>query len=369
MLARLILVQGIVNRTFGFSPRPLLVFSLLAWHRVISAVARFVDDFVTPAWRDVKLGTPVFIVGNPRSGTTFLHRFMVDQHIGVGFQLWQLLFPYMSARFWIRPLVPALEVISPARYHQSKAHPTSLTSVETDDVLSFFRYVDGLFLFGYFLAWDETDHMPTLEKELQDNAARDFAWLRDCLKKNLLWYGRRAGKAQADRNVAKLFSMALRPDQALLAFPEGKFLYMVRDPANVIPSGMSLISGVLKNALPWHKASPASLARFYERIYLGSRELYKRFHDAYVSGSLPADKVYVVRYHRLMSDFDTEMRKICAFIGEPLTPELERIIDETARSQRSRKSEHDYDLAQYGLTKERIHADFAFVYDTFDIPR
>ncbi len=367
MFARLRLVQGIVNRTFGFSPRPIFIFTMLGVNRAFGACARAADAVFHPGWRETPLGAPVFIVGNPRSGTTFLHRFMVDQKLGVGFQLWQLLFPYLTARVLVRPFIPLLEHISPARFHASKAHPTSLSSVETDDVLSFFRFVDGLFLYGYFLAWDETDHMPILEAELMVHSPRDFNWLRDCLKRNLLWY--RRGGGMADRNVAKLFSMALRPQAALTAFPEGKFLYMVRDPVNVIPSGMSLLAGVLKNALPWDKASPESRARYFERIYLGSLQLYKRFHDAYVAGQLPAERVYVVRYHRLMEDFDVEMRQICAFIGQPLSPELERVIDETARSQRTRKSEHEYNLAEYGLTKERIQKDFAFVYDTFDIPR
>ena len=369
MLARLRLVQGIVNRTFGFSPRPFVMFFLLGMHGAFSAISRALDNVVHPNWRATTLGSPVFIVGNPRSGTTFLHRFMVEQRLGVGFQLWQLLFPYLTARFFIRPFVPLLEFVSPARFHASKAHPTSMSSVETDDVLSFFRFVDGLFLYGYFLAWDEYDWMPELEVQLGKNATRDFDWLRDCLKKNLMWYGKQVGKAQAERNIAKLFSMALRPQAALAAFPDGKFLYMVRDPVNVIPSGMSLLTGVLKKALPWDSATDASRARYLERIYQGSLQLYSRFHAAYVAGEMPPERVYIVRYHRLMAEFDVVMREICTFIGQPLTPELEALIDATAKSQRARKSEHDYDLAEYGLTKERIQKDFAFVYDTFDVPR
>jgi len=363
------MVQGIVNRTFGFSPRPIVMFFLLANQQVFGAFVRALDGVFYPRWRETPLGSPVFIVGNPRSGTTFLHRFMVEQRLGVGHQLWQLLFPYLTGRFLIKPFIPMLEFVSPTRFHATKAHPTSLQSVETDDVLSFFRYVDGLFLYGYFLAWDEVDHLPAMESQLVQTSERDFAWLRDCLKKNLIWHGAKAGEVPSNRNIAKLFSMSLRPKAALDAFPEAKFLYMVRDPANVIPSGMSLLTGVLKNALPWDKASPESRARYLERIYQGSLQLFARFQQAYVAGELPPDRVYIVRYHRLMAEFDVVMREICAFIGQPVTPELAKIIDDTARSQRARKSEHEYDLAEFGLTKERIHRDFAFVYDTFDIPR
>ena len=83
MFARLRMVQGIVNRTFGFTPRPIVMFYLLANHRIFGMFARALDGIFYPRWRETQLGSPVFIVGNPRSGTTFLHRFMVEQRLGV----------------------------------------------------------------------------------------------------------------------------------------------------------------------------------------------------------------------------------------------------------------------------------------------
>ena len=36
---------------------------------------------------------PIIIVGNPRSGTTFLQRFLVKNGFGQGSQLWQMIYP------------------------------------------------------------------------------------------------------------------------------------------------------------------------------------------------------------------------------------------------------------------------------------
>jgi hypothetical protein len=38
----------------------------------------WLDDYLYPAWKDTKVENPVFIVGNARSGTTWLHRLLSD---------------------------------------------------------------------------------------------------------------------------------------------------------------------------------------------------------------------------------------------------------------------------------------------------
>ena len=92
---------------------------------------------------------PIIIVGNPRSGTTFLQRYLINNGLGTGSQLWQLIYPSILLQKIIKPFLPLLEKISPARHHSTEAHKTSLTSVETDDVSLLFRHFDGFFLYGF----------------------------------------------------------------------------------------------------------------------------------------------------------------------------------------------------------------------------
>jgi hypothetical protein len=347
---------------YGFLVRPLFTFWLILGYQAFSAVCRALDPILYRSrLAATEVNAPVFIVGNPRSGTTFIHRWLVKQGFGVGFQLWQLLFPSLTARAVLGRFVLKLEALSPAKFHGTKAHPTSLDSVETDDVLVLFRFIDGLFLYGYTLAWDEKDWLPEMEVEYPRNAPRDFAYLREAMRANLVAYG-------AKRAVGKLFSMAIRPRETLEAFPDCKMLYMVRDPVEVVPSAFSLVTGVLQLRYPWHRADPVAKARWIERFYQAQLQLYKRFHDVWVTGVLPKDRVHVVRYDRLMTEFDTIMPEICAFLDHPVDGPLAEAIRKTAEKQRSYRSEHTYDLSEYGLTEERIRRDFAFVYDTYGIP-
>ena len=77
------------------------------------------------------------------------------------------------------------------------------------------------------------------------------------------------------------------------------------------------------------------------------------------------DKFKLVTFNRLMQDFDNLMFEIVDFVGEQRTPELEKVIRETAEKQKQFKSGHEYDLAKFGLTEERIRKDYAPIYQTF----
>ena len=57
------------------------------------------DRILFPAYRKQPIDRPVFIVGNPRSGTTFLHRLLLGSGDDLAaFELWEMLFPAITAR-------------------------------------------------------------------------------------------------------------------------------------------------------------------------------------------------------------------------------------------------------------------------------
>ncbi|MCK4800700.1 MAG: sulfotransferase, partial [Anaerolineales bacterium] len=49
------------------------------------------DELFYPAYHDVKIKQPVFIIGNPRSGTTFLHRLLAkDTASFISMRTWEI---------------------------------------------------------------------------------------------------------------------------------------------------------------------------------------------------------------------------------------------------------------------------------------
>lgn len=356
MLSRLWTAYKIIARVFKIRVVTLFVGCFYLWLRIGIAIWMALDYIFFPRLASTKIERPIIIVGNPRTGTTFLHRFLVDNDFGAGLHLFRGVYASATLQRLLKPILPLLEKVSPARFHTSAAHETNLSSVETDDASVFLRFFDGFFLFGFLFAWDEEDLSPMFFPENRDTTARDFAWFEAVWRRSLVAQGK-------SRVVAKLFSTGPRTPAFLARFPDAHILYMVRDPVEVIPSTFSLVTGVLENAFGYWKVPEHIRARYNERLYQGLVDLFKRFHADWASGKIDRKRVMVVSYDRMMKDFDGLMAEMIPFFGmEPTAAQL-AAIKETADKQRAYTSAHKYKLEKYGLSAERIRKDLAFVYE------
>ena len=59
-------------------------------------------------------------------------------------------------------------------------------------------------------------------------------------------------------------------------------------------------------------------------------DLSLRFQEDYVNGRIPKESVKIVRYDRVMTDFDTLMNEILQFVGVEPSAELQQTVAETA---------------------------------------
>ena len=358
ILARMGRMYRILREVHHVRVVPLFLAVLFALLRTLVFVAMTLDHVFVPRLRRTRVQRPIVLVGNPRTGTTFLQRFLAAEGFGAGMELFLMLYPSLILQRLLRPFMPALEKLSPAKFHSTAAHHTSLTSVETDDVAVLFRYLDGFFLYGFFLSFDEEDMLPAVDPKSRDTSARDFAWLERLWRRSLILHG-------AQRNVAKLFSLSPRLPQFLARFPDAQILYLVRDPLQVIPSAMSLVIGVLDRAFGFWTLPDSIRQRWLDRMYLAWIMLFRRFYDDWTSGAIDRSRVFVVRYDRMMTDFEALMEEICTFLDHELTPQLQATIRKHADKQRNYQSEHQYDLAKFGLSETQIRRDCAFYYETF----
>jgi hypothetical protein len=350
------LAYRVLRKVFGQWITPLfagLGFSLL---RLLVVMGQALDLVLSSRLRKTELRSPVVIVGNPRTGTTFLQRFLVDNGVGCGQELWRMLYASLVVQFFVRPFLPLLEKLSPARHHSTVAHKTSLVSVETDDVSFLFRYFDGFFLYGFFLAFDEEEHVDLFDPRLRDTTERDFRWLERCWRRSMVAH-------RSDRVVAKLFSLSPRLSRFQERFGDARVLYMVRDPLSVIPSAMSLVTGVLDKKFGFWSLDEGLRARYLERLYLALVDLMRRFHEDWEGGRIDRERVFIVRYDRMMADFDGLMEEMLTFIGHTPDESFKARIATQAEKQRAYRSGHAYDLSRFGLDEARIRQDCRFLYE------
>ena len=360
-------VYKVIGQTFGLWFRPLGAFLLLQLRQVISAITLGLDYVFYPGHRKQAIDRPIFIIGNPRSGTTFLHRLLLGAGDMAALELWEMMFPAITARKLLGGIVPRLDKLSPARYHPSDVHDTSLRGIETDDVAWFFRTMDGPFAWAYFLAWQDTWGSGLSRREFGIDGVtpreedRFFNYYDACWRRNLTL-------KRANRVLAKTSMLTMRLEAVLRRYPDCKLVYVIRDPVEVIPSGMSLLASVLENGYDvWNRTKEEDQRRWLENLYQASCDMLRYFHDAHTTGKIPERNLCIVRYEDLINDLEPTMERILDFVEiKPTEAFVDEVRGQAAR-QRSYTSGHGHSPSQFGLTPERIRADLGFVYETFGV--
>jgi hypothetical protein len=358
MLLRMLKAYQALIYSFNRYISPIITFSGFIVLHIIVSIGMILDHLFFPSLKRSGIKEPVVIVGNPRSGTTFLQRFLVHNGYGAGMRVWKMIYPSLVLQTIVKPLLPLLEKVSPARHHVKAAHETNLTAIETDDPALLFRYFDGLFLYGFFLAWAKNDPRDMFDPMIRDTSDRDFSWLEKVWRRTLV-------SEKQNRIVAKIFSLGIRVPQFLKKFPDAKILYLVRDPLSTVPSSLSLVTGALDGRFGFWKLPDDKRRQYIERLYSAFLDLNLRFHADYTKGVVPGESVMIVSFDRMMTDFENLMAEINRFTGVTPTEELKQIIKQTAQKQKVFKSKHIYDLDKFGLTQEKIKKDYAKIYSTF----
>ncbi len=362
LAARLWRITGIQRRVFKQRVRPFLVLAWFCGLRTFVALTWRLDRILFRGFEREHVDRPIFIIGNPRSGTTFLHRFLAEQGDVVGFRAYEMLVPSLTGQRLLEPLLPILAGLNPGKHHAAAAHETSFDALETDDAAMFLRFVDGVFSYAYFLCWDDPDPsgMFTQLEPGSPETARDLEFYEQCLERNL----HRSGKP---RVLGKLFTFPARIDDVLRKFPDAKLIYMIRDPTQTLPSGMSLLTGVQEQHFHISRVPEATRRRYLDRLATGLSLLLTRFAESYRAGDIPAENLLIVRYPDLMADFEGTMERILEFAELDAPESFRRRIREVAERQRGRVSKHEYSLEQYGLDAQQIVDELAEVYRTFEL--
>lgn len=310
-------------------------------------IMRFVRRlFMFPVQLNPKQHNPIVIGGLPRTGTTFLQRFLHEQKIGKGQTLFAQLFPSPMLQKVLRPLVPVLERISPTRHHDPKIHKTGFMQVETDEAGLFFQQLDGFFLYAFFWALDDEEQLPYFDIRNRNETRRDFAWLSRCWSLNT--------NNEVIRPLAKLFGIGAAIPEFLEYFPQGKIIYTARDPREVIPSTLSLLRTVLQERYDWNEISHDKQMRYYSRICDALIELMRRFHQAWEAEKIDRSRCLILPYELLKSDFDGVMNRICSFVGHDLSPSSLQAIHDISMKQKTRQSLHKYRLDDFGLDESGL---------------
>lgn len=334
---------------------------------LFNALCMLLDHVFFPGFRRVTLDKALFIVGPHRSGTTYLQRLLdrdADQFFAL--RLWEIVFPSILQKKGIA-LIGRLDrrlgghIAAAIRrrenrrlgdHYQQRIHETSFFEPEEDDKLTAHTFSTLALLWFAFANAEELDWLLFFdEKASEKDKDRIMGFYRACLKRQAYFRGNRILCSKAP-------FASLRVKSIYRYFPGCRVIYTVRNPLAAVPSMLDIARLIMRaagNLENWE----AHQGWLYGMI----REMY-RYPLAVLDQADPASCQVIVHDDLLKRPRET-IRDFYAKFGYVLSPAFDELLKKEDEKQRRFSSRHSCDMKEFGLTPEKIKADFDFVFDRY----
>ncbi len=318
---------------------------------LINIVGRLIDEILFIGYRRKPIHKPVFIISNPRSGTTLLQELLAsDQSRFITLKLFHTLFFFilyykiiaLVSRIDQRigaPVTRFFQWISRTVFRGWKGiHPMGLDEPEEDEGFWFFSFLSPAWsLFTPFLKdlryLNIMDDRPAREKKLMGLYYRNFL--------RRFAYGQGEG-----RLLIKSVMSSGKIHMLLSLFPNTRVIYIERSPEKTVPSYISMFS------VPWRIHSPEAGIPEYQSVGQSAIDFYRHMHDA--QNVVPPGQLLRLPYDDLKADPMQVIERIYHFLEEPLSDEQRLRLQEKIREKRHYRSRHTYSMKEYGYTAESL---------------
>lgn len=332
-------------------------------------ICLLLDEVLFPGYRKVRVEAPVFIVGCPRGGTTFLHRVLAkDTGRFTCYLFGEMVFtPSILQRKAVALLARADAALGgrvaawmrrfekPFFDPYAHMHRVSVFAPEEDFVMNGYVLANQLFL-TVFPYPDLFGDLWRFDREVPPaRRARVTRFYRRCLQRHLYFHG--AHKTHLSKNP--FFTSMI--GSLLEEFPDSRFILNVRDPRENVPSFLSVWEALyagIGNA-PDHPLAQEFILDWLRETYLYGADRVE---------ALPPERGIRVPYEALVADPRAAARRIYAAFGFEITPAFEAVLEEENARARGYTSAHRYTAAAYGLDTAAIEARFADVIARFGFP-
>jgi hypothetical protein len=300
------------------------------------------------------------VVANPRSGTTLLHRLLsLDNERFTSLRLWQTMVPSVTGYRLVavlaridgllgRPVGRALRLVERRAFGGwDGVHNTGLDSYEEEECYFFYMWATPAVWFA-FPDRARLGHIGMLDDRPAATRAAVMRAHRTSVQRHL--YATGSGARFMTKNV--LCTGRLRA--MLEAYPDARFVYLVRNPDDAVPSTASMFSMPTRFLAPGAEQEVARMwgdlaVRFYE-------------HAEEVGASLPADRFVTIRYEDLVEDPVGTVRLVYDRLQIPLLPAFEQKLVAATQKARSYERRHEYSAAELGLDAGAIREQLAPIY-------
>lgn len=331
------------------------------------------DDIFARGWRKTRVRGPVFIVGHPRSGTTFLHRTLVEDAIqdahalDFGMMLLPSILQRRITKFLLgsgtrrRSALTGLMNRLEGRLFGGfdHIHRLRFNELEEDEYAawSIFASVFCISDSPSAMLSPELDYMRHPHQWRASQQRETAAWYRACLKKSVAASGNSDGLV-IGKNTALTRNIGFISEQ----FPDAVFVYMVRNPVDAIASRMSLVEAIWRRRYPNMKGLSPEQVSFLKN---DSIDLYLSAENAL--GRLNTTRVHTVIYDDLMDDPQSTVQEVAAnlHLGQLKQGLSEALNHRAANRFPAPNRTHKYSLEDYGLSENELRSRLDVVFEKY----
>jgi hypothetical protein len=348
--------------------RRLALFATLFLVPVVStvhAICFLLDRILFPKLWAVEVKAPVFIIGHARGGTTLMHRLMAGDGDRFSYFLaYEMFFPSLLEKKLIRLLGridrrylgSRIERALTAREDQTLAatrdvHYTGLFSPEEDDFVLTFSCASGMWIV-FFPYLRELDFYYVDERP-QRRRRRLMRFYRECVRRQLYLNG--LDKTHLSKNP----TFSGRVESLIEMFPDARFVLLVRDPREAIPSLMKMLKQSYRR-VGWRdertRESLEILARQSLHTYRYPLQVLQRH---------PETRWAMVDYRDLVASPKRAVEAAYAELGIEMTPAFAAALEDREKQARAHETAHRYSLEEFGIDVDQLRAELAELFDRF----
>lgn len=326
----------------------------------------WLDDVLFPAHKNQPIEKPLFILGNFRSGSTFLHRLLSrDSETFTSLTTWDIyLTPSVTQKkitqfvskldkkYFNSAMHRALYAFDRATLGKIKIHPISFFQPEEDENIHMHIW-DGYFVTFLFPFMDEfPDYLHFDEALSPKHKKRIMTFYKSMLQRHLYATG---GK----HFVAKNPAFSAKIETLVEFFPDARILYLARNPLDMLPSTISWINYARRQF-----TEPGEGYFYIDEILDMTRHWYS--HPLKYLDAHPSPRYLVLKYDDLILRPEAVIRGFYEQFGYPDKPGLPAIIDQAVKETLTYSSDHSYSYEKMGFTREDIVRIYADIFARFE---
>lgn len=325
----------------------------------------WLDDIFFPAHKTQPIEKPLFILGNLRSGSTFLHRLLSrDSETFTSLTTWDIYLTPSITQKKITQHISRLDkkhlgnflhrilhAFDRATLGKIKIHPISFFQPEEDENIHLHIW-DGYFVTFLFPFMDEfPDYVHFDEALSPEHRHRIMSFYRSMLQRHMYATGKKYF-------VAKNPAFSPKIETLVEFFPDARIIYLTRNPLDMLPSTISWINYARRQA-----TDPKETWLYIDEIVDMTQHWYR--HPLKYLDSHPSPRHLILNYDDLIQRPEHVLRLFYEQFGYPDKPGLDHIVDEAVKETLTFRSDHDYSYEEMGFTREQIVELYADIFERF----